>query len=732
MKGKCILAVLVASLAAQSLWAQPKRVIFIRNSGAADYGTADVNIIRAIATSGYVTYEGFRIMGLGWTVTEVQEKQDQLTYTAADADLIFVSQTISSGNIDDHSDDPIGVIMTEQALYDDDTNNNYAGRRRSEMNLSDSASQVNPMTHVLIVDNTHPITSIFTSGTTIQLFENRPPNPPPQGGTSNLPLGPDVRRLAALSATDNRFPLVAADAGANVRPAQGGPVPARRVNLGYHNNAMDYPTSAGVVLLLRACQWAAGVTPTVDFSSVQLASVVSATRAFGSPFYQIGDVTTATITIVHRANSNPLVVREVIPAGWTASDISHGGTFNAGTGEITWNLNFTGTTVLRYSVLPKANVNTSSQFSGTTTDAAGFVTQIMGTVNLDEFDAKPIIYVKFQSSTPLYDNVARNVLGTVGYTSGPISVKGLGYPIRTLLENDPAEATSFTTNHGVLLFISQSVGAEGNIFYHTKDDIPILMTKTGMFNNTAPPNSDMYFCTGTSSAAGGLGFNIVATTHPITSIFPQGFLQLWRGGASPPVIGAGTGTFGSSVIKLAGYPVTPLNPNPTSVTLAVAEAGESGFMTPAAAQPYVSPKRRAILGYQEFTLDNPTANGIYLLQRTVQWLIGDNVTAGTNAPAAPTNLTSVKSGISVQLDWQGVANANGYAIQRKVGDTGTYQDIGKVRHNTPRFMDSGVVVGQTYHYRVRAFNVTGESGYSNETSITFQPSLNVQRWENYR
>ncbi|MCX8035650.1 MAG: fibronectin type III domain-containing protein [Candidatus Sumerlaeia bacterium] len=731
MKGKCILAVLVVSLSAQTLWAQPKRVIFIRNTGASDYATADVNIIRAIATSGYVRYEGFGILGLGWTVTEVQERTDQQTYTAADTDLIFVSQTISSGNIEDHSDDPVGVIMTEQALYDDDTGNNWAGRPRSEMSLSDGAAQINPMTHVRIVDNTHPITSIFTSGTTIQLFENRPPNPPPQGGVSVLPLGAGVRRLAALSATDNRFPLVAADTGAALRPRVG-TAPARRVNLGYHNNAMDFPTSAGVVLLLRTCQWAAGVTPTVDFSSVQMAAVASATRAFGSPFYQIGDVTTATITIVHRANSNPLIVREVIPSGWTASDISHGGTFNASTGEITWNLNFTGTTVLRYSFLPKANVNTSSQFSGTTTDAAGFVTQIMGTVNLNEFDAKPIIYVKFVSSTPRYDDVARNVLGTVGYTSGSISVKGLGYPIWTLTENDAEEATSFTTNHGVLLFISHSVGTEANIAYHTKDNIPILMTKSGMFNNTAPPMSDMYFCTGTSSAAGAMGFNIVATTHPITSIFPLGFLQLWRGGASAPVIGAGTGTFGSSVIKLAGYPVTPLNPNPTSVTLAVAEAGESGFMTPAAAQPYVSPKRRAILGYQEFTLDNPTANGIYLLQRTAQWLIGDNVTAGANAPAAPTNLTSVQSGISVQLNWQTVANANGYAIQRKVGDTGTYQDIGKVRYNTPTFMDSGVGIGKTYYYRVRAFNVTGESGYSNETSITFQPSLNVQRWEHYR
>jgi hypothetical protein len=67
-------------------------------------------------------------------------------------------------------------------------------------------------------------------------------------------------------------------------------------------------------------------------------------------------------------------VVETVPAGWTVSGISHGGTFAAGT--ITWNLsgaNFTNGTTLTYTATAPGNASGTATFSGNTSDGLGGV-----------------------------------------------------------------------------------------------------------------------------------------------------------------------------------------------------------------------------------------------------------------------------------------------------------------------------------------------------------------------
>jgi hypothetical protein len=54
--------------------------------------------------------------------------------------------------------------------------------------------------------------------------------------------------------------------------------------------------------------------------------------------------------------------------------------------------------------------------------------------------------------------------------------------------------------------------------------------------------------------------------------------------------------------------------------------------------------------------------------------------------------------------------------ERKTGAGGTYGQIGAVGANAADYSDGGLVAGTTYCYRVRAYNDSGDSGYSPEAA----------------
>jgi hypothetical protein len=67
------------------------------------------------------------------------------------------------------------------------------------------------------------------------------------------------------------------------------------------------------------------------------------------------------------------------------------------------------------------------------------------------------------------------------------------------------------------------------------------------------------------------------------------------------------------------------------------------------------------------------------------------------------------------------SNEDGFKIERRTGTTQTFTEIAILGTNVTSYNDSGLVDGETYCYRVLAFNAAGSSPYSNEECAAAKP-----------
>jgi hypothetical protein len=90
---------------------------------------------------------------------------------------------------------------------------------------------------------------------------------------------------------------------------------------------------------------------------------------------------------------------------------------------------------------------------------------------------------------------------------------------------------------------------------------------------------------------------------------------------------------------------------------------------------------------------------------------------GPVPPAAPSNLSAnANNPTTVTLAWSDhAANEDGFKIERKVG--GIFNQIGVVNADVTSYTDTGLNSNTAYSYRVRAYNVAGNSAYTNEVSV---------------
>lgn len=89
-------------------------------------------------------------------------------------------------------------------------------------------------------------------------------------------------------------------------------------------------------------------------------------------------------------------------------------------------------------------------------------------------------------------------------------------------------------------------------------------------------------------------------------------------------------------------------------------------------------------------------------------------------PEEPTNLTlSTTSPTQIDLSWtDNSTNEMGFRIERKTGSGDTYSELDTVAADTTSYSDTGLSNEATYYYRVHAYNLLGDSGYSNESTVT--------------
>lgn len=91
----------------------------------------------------------------------------------------------------------------------------------------------------------------------------------------------------------------------------------------------------------------------------------------------------------------------------------------------------------------------------------------------------------------------------------------------------------------------------------------------------------------------------------------------------------------------------------------------------------------------------------------------------TPVPVAPTDLTATPGDAQASLSWTAVAEATGYNVKRATTTGGPYETVADSVYEAT-YVDTGLTNGITYYYVVSATTASGESGNSNEVSVTPQ------------
>ena len=105
-----------------------------------------------------------------------------------------------------------------------------------------------------------------------------------------------------------------------------------------------------------------------------------------------------------------------------------------------------------------------------------------------------------------------------------------------------------------------------------------------------------------------------------------------------------------------------------------------------------------------------------------------SATTMATIPAAPSNQWA-KFDETIEVKWKDNSfNEEGFRIQRKSLTSGVFEVIGENEANDTIYVDETIELGETYFYKVCAFNSRGESEYSGEaktTSLSLVGSLNL-------
>lgn len=130
---------------------------------------------------------------------------------------------------------------------------------------------------------------------------------------------------------------------------------------------------------------------------------------------------------------------------------------------------------------------------------------------------------------------------------------------------------------------------------------------------------------------------------------------------------------------------------------------------------------RAIYGYADSSYGDPldwTGTTDPTLTNTNHFINIQITLEESATPIPPSGLTAATiTSTQINLSWNdNSTNEDGFGIQRKQGTDGTWDEINTVPADTASYEDADVLPGNTYFYRVYAFNANGNSDFSNEAS----------------
>lgn len=96
----------------------------------------------------------------------------------------------------------------------------------------------------------------------------------------------------------------------------------------------------------------------------------------------------------------------------------------------------------------------------------------------------------------------------------------------------------------------------------------------------------------------------------------------------------------------------------------------------------------------------------------------DLVKGTTSIPSAPSTLTATSiSASQINLAWADNSSIeSGFKIERATASAGPFSQIATVAANVKTYSNTSLTAGTAYYYRVRAYNTSGNSGYSNTAS----------------
>lgn len=87
-------------------------------------------------------------------------------------------------------------------------------------------------------------------------------------------------------------------------------------------------------------------------------------------------------------------------------------------------------------------------------------------------------------------------------------------------------------------------------------------------------------------------------------------------------------------------------------------------------------------------------------------------------PVAPLLTTYIYSNTEILLNWESSPFATAYDLERSLTPGSGFINVATLNYPAISFINSGLTTGQTYYYRIRARNATGNSAYSAEVNIS--------------